>query len=91
MIQKMQKTVEILQVHFIDKVVEISEIMQSKDKCQRSRRNGNARKFTDRSMDFPVVLKRQCQPSAQVLDQVPTTCAKDAKRVRRSKIHEKAL
>ena len=30
MIQKVQKTVEILQVQFIDKVVENSEIMQSK-------------------------------------------------------------
>ena len=40
MIQKMQKNAEILQVQFIDKVVEISEIMQSKDKCQGSRRNG---------------------------------------------------
>ena len=46
-IQKVQKTVEILQVQFIDKVVEISEIMQSKDKCQRSRRNGHSRKFTE--------------------------------------------
>ena len=79
MIQKMQKTVEILQVQFIDKVVTISEIMQSKDKCQRSRRNVNSRKFTDRIVDVPVVLKRQCQPSAQVLDQIPTTGAKDAK------------
>ena len=79
MIQKMQDTVEILQVQFIDKVVEISVIMQSKDKCQRSRRNGNSLKFTDRIVDVPVVLKRQCLPSAQVLDQVPTTGAKDAK------------
>ena len=31
MIQKMQKTLEILQVQFIDKVVEISEIMQRHD------------------------------------------------------------
>ena len=31
LIQKMQKTVEILQFQFIDKVVEISEIMQNKD------------------------------------------------------------
>ena len=77
--QKMHKTVEILQVQFIDKVVEISEIMQSKGKCQKSRRNGNSRKFTDRIVDVPVVLKRLCQPSAQVLDQIPTTCAKDAK------------
>ena len=74
-IQKVQKTVEILQVQFIDKVVGISEIMQSKDKCQRSRRNGNSRKFTDRIVDVPVVLKRQCQ---QVLDRTPTTGAKDA-------------
>ena len=66
MIQKMQKTVEILQVQFIDKVVEISETMQNKDKCQRSRRNGNSWKLTDRIVDVPVVLKRQCQPSAQV-------------------------
>ena len=36
MIHKMQKKVEILQVQIIDKVVEISEIMQSKDKCLRS-------------------------------------------------------
>ena len=36
MIQKVQKTVEILQVQLIDKVVEIFEIMESKDKCQRS-------------------------------------------------------
>ena len=66
MIQKMQKTFE------------ISEIMQSKDKCQRFRRNGNSRKFTDRIVDVLVMLKRHCQPSAQVLDQVPTTGAKDA-------------
>ena len=67
MIQKVQKTVEILQVQFIDKVFEISEIMQSKDKCQRSRWNGNSRKFTDRIVDVPVVLKGQSQPNAQVL------------------------
>ena len=85
MIQKMQKTVEILQVQFIDKVVEISEIMQSKDNCRRSRRNGNSRKFTDIIVDVPVVLKRQCQPSAQVLDQVQTTGVKDAKMQKRSK------
>ena len=60
MIQKMQKTVEILQVQFIDKVVGISEIMKSKDKYHRSRGNGNSRKFTDRTVDVPVVLKRQC-------------------------------
>ena len=77
MIQKMQKTVEILQVRFIDKVVEISEM--SKDKCQRSRRNGHSRKFTDRVVEHPFVRKRQRQPSAQVFDQVPTTGAKDAK------------
>ena len=51
----------------------------SKDNCQRSRRNGNSRKFTDRIVDVPVVLSRQCQPSAQVLDQAPTTGANDAK------------
>ena len=79
MIQKMQKTVEILHVQFIDKVVEIFGIMQRKDKCQRSRRNGYSRKFTDRIVDVPVVLKRQCQPSAQVFDQVPTTGANDTK------------
>ena len=79
MIQKMQKKAEILQVQFIDKVVEICEIMQSKDKSQRSRRNGNSRKFTDRIVDVPIVLKRQCQPSAQVFERVPTTGAKDAK------------
>ena len=62
-IQKMEKAVEILQVPFIDKVVEISKIMQSRDKCQRSRRNGNSRKFTDRIVDVPVVLERQCQQS----------------------------
>ena len=78
MIQKMQKTVEILQVQFIDKVVEISENMQSKDKRQRSRRNGISRKFTDSFVDDPIVLKRQWQPSAQVLDRIPTTGAKDA-------------
>ena len=79
MIQKMQKTVEILQVQFIDKLVEISKIMQSKDKCQRSRRNGNSLKFTDKNVDVPVVLERQqCQPSTQVLDRIPTTGAKDA-------------
>ena len=77
--QKGQKTVEILQVQFIDKVVEISEIMQGKDKCQRSRRYGNSRKFPNRIVDVPVVLKRQCHPIAQVLERVPTTCAKDAK------------
>ena len=65
MIQKMQKTVEILQLQFIDKVVEISEIMQGKDKCQRSRRYGNSRKFPNRIVDVPVVLKRQCQPTAK--------------------------
>ena len=52
-----------LRVQFINKVVEISEIMQRRDKCQRSRRNGNSRKFTDRIVDVPVVLKRQCQSS----------------------------
>ena len=76
--QKVQKKVEILQVQFIDKVIEISEIMQSKDQCHRSRRNGNSREFTDRIVDVPVVLKRQCQPNAQVLDRIPTTVAKDA-------------
>ena len=73
-------------------LVEICEIMQNKDKCQRSRRNGHSRKFTDRIVDVPVVLKRQCQPSAQVLDQVPVTGAKDAKSTSESdkdKIHEK--
>ena len=84
MIQKMQKAVEILHVQFIDKVVGIPEIMQSKDKCQRSRRNGNSWKFTDRIVDVRVMLKRQCQPSAQVLDRVPTTGAKDAKKQKRS-------
>ena len=79
LIQKVLKAVEIQQVEFIDKVVEISEIMQSKHKCQRSRRNGNPRKFKEIIIDIPVVLKRQRQPSAQVLDQVPTTGAKDAK------------
>ena len=34
MIQKVQKTVEILQVQLNDKVVEISDDLQSKDKCQ---------------------------------------------------------
>ena len=58
MIQKVQKTVEILIVQFIDKFVEISEIMQSTDKCQRPRRNGNSWKFTERIVDVPVVLKR---------------------------------
>ena len=77
MIQKMQKTVGTLQGQFIDKVVEISEIMQSKDKCQRSRRYGNSRKFTDRMVDVPIVLKRQCQPSAQILKRVPTTGPND--------------
>ena len=72
MIQKMQKTVEILQVQFIEKVVKKSEITQSKDMCQGSRRNGNSRKFTDRIVYVPVMLKSQCQPSAQVFDQVPT-------------------
>ena len=84
MIQKMQKTVEILQVQLIDKVVEISEIMQNKDKCQRSRKNGNSRKFTDRIVDVPIARKRQCQPNAQVIDQIPTTNAKDAKMQKRS-------
>ena len=82
MIQKVQKTAEILQVQFIDKVVEISEITQSKRKCQRSRRNGNSRKFTDRTVDVPGMRKRQCQPCDQVLDQVPNDrCqgCKDAK------------
>ena len=53
--------------------------MQSKDKCQKSRRNGNSRKSTDRFVGVPVVLERQCQPSAQVLERVPTTSAKDTK------------
>ena len=52
--------------------------MQSNDKSQRSRRNGNSRKFTDRIVDVPVVLKRQCQSNAQVLDRIPTTGAKEA-------------
>ena len=77
MIQKMQNTLEILQVQFIDKVFEISDIMQRKDKCQRSRRYGNS--STHRIVEVPVVLKRQCQPSAQVFGRVPTTGAKDAK------------
>ena len=85
------------------KVVEISEIMQSKDKCQRSRRYGNSRKFPNIIVDVPVVLKRQCHPIAQVLERVPTTCAKDTKMQKdpnvspqasqtpspKSKIHEK--
>ena len=79
MIQKMQKTVEILQVQFIDKVVEISEITHCKDKSQRSRSYGNSRKFSDRSVDVPVVLKRHCQPSAHVFDRIPTTGAKETK------------
>ena len=101
------RTVEMHQVQSIDTVdnisvnwQEISEIMQSKDKCQRYRRNGNSRKFTDRIVDVSVVRKRQCQQSAQVLDQVPTTGAQDAKRSERQstsesdakckdKIHEK--
>ena len=74
----MQKTAEILQVQFIDKVDEISEITQNKDQCQKSRKYGNSMKFTDRIAHVPLMLKRQCQPSAQVLDQVPTTGAKDA-------------
>ena len=37
------------------------------------------RGFTDRIVEVPVVPERQCQPSAQLLDQVPTTGAKDAK------------
>ena len=36
-------------------------------------------KFTERIVYVPVMLKRHCQPNAQVLDQVPTTGAKDAK------------
>ena len=79
MIQTTQKTVEILQVQFIDKVVEISQIVPSKDKCQRSRRCGNSRKFTDKNLDVPIVLKRQCQPSAQVPDRIPTTDVEDAR------------
>ena len=35
--------------------------------------------FTDRIVDVPVVLKRQCQPSAQVRDRIPTTGAKETK------------
>ena len=53
----------------------------SKDKYKRSKWHGNSWKVTDRTVDVPVVLKRQCQP-AQVLDRaedVPTTGAKDAK------------
>ena len=34
-------------------------------------------KFTDIIVDVPVVLMRQCQPSGQVLDRIPTTGAKD--------------
>ena len=71
MIQTTQKTVEILQVQFIDMVAEIFEIMPSKDKCQRSRRCGNSRKFTDKNLDVPIVLKRQCQPGDQVPDRIP--------------------
>ena len=78
MIQKVQRTVAILQVQFIHKVVEISEIMQSKDKCQRSRSNGNSRKFTDRIVDVPVVPKRQCQPNVQVFNRIPKTVVEDA-------------
>ena len=55
-------------------------LSQSKDKCQRSKRHGNSRKFTDRIVDVPIVLKRRFRP-AQVLDRAedfPTTDAKDA-------------
>ena len=61
MIQKMQKTVGILQVQFIDKVVEISEIMHSKDKCQRSRRNGISRE----------VHRQNCGRSSRAEEAVP--------------------
>ena len=79
MIQKVRKTVDILQVQLIDKVVEISEITQSKDKMPKTQK---VRKFEEvhrQTVDVPVMLKRQCQPSAQVFDQVPTTGAHDAK------------
>ena len=79
MIQTTQKTVEILQVQFIDMVAEISEIMPSKDKCQRSRRCGNSRKFTDKNLDVPIVLNKQCQPSAQVPDRIRTIDVEDAR------------
>ena len=74
----------------MDKVVEISEIMQSKEKCQRSRRYGNSRKFTDRSVVVPVMQERQCQPSAPSpgrAEEVPTTGAKDAKMQKTVQVH----
>ena len=55
MIQKVQKTVGIPQVQFIEGG------RNSQDKCQRSRRDGNSRKFTDSIVDVPIMLKRQCQ------------------------------
>ena len=65
LLQKMQKTVESLQVQFIDRVVDISEIMQSKDQCQRSRRYGNSRKFTHKN----------CGRSSRAEEAVPAKCS----------------
>ena len=62
---------------------------QSKDKCQRYKRHRNSWKFTDRIVDVPIVLKRQCQP-AQDLDRVgdvPTTGATDAKVQKTVQVH----
>ena len=64
-------------------------LSQRKDKCQRSERHGNSWKFTDRIVDVPLVLKRQCQ-TAQVLDRaedVPTTGAKDANVQKTVQVH----
>ena len=60
MIHKVQKTVEILQVQFIDKVVEISEITQSEDKCQKS---------------LVEIHRQNCGRSRRPEETVPTKCS----------------
>ena len=64
-IQKMQKTVEILQFQFIDKVVEISEIMQNKrlvPKIQKERK-------------LEEVHRHNCGRSSRDEEAVPAKCS----------------
>ena len=67
----------------------MEEVFVAEQRQERPKRHGNSWKFTDRIVDVPVVLKRQCQP-AQVLDRaedVPMIDAKDAKMQKTVKVH----
>ena len=79
MIQKVQKTVEILHVQFIDKVVEISEIMQSKDNCQRSRKVQKLVEVHRHNCGRSSRAERAVLVKCSSLWSSPTTGAKDAK------------